>query len=217
MKGSPTLGLAANTNNQILTLRGVIAPDGSLHVDPLFRGPGSPAPSAADSRYQVVLLDAAGRQLASQPLALTTIAIEQIESGELGSGFRVSLPQVEGLASLQIYEDGELVFERHRTGEAPALGAKARSEGAGGEVQMSWSAGETDRELAYRLLFSPDGGANWQVLASKTAQPSVVVPPALLEGADHPLLQVQVSDGVQIAVTTISITELANSEPDSTR
>lgn len=97
------------------------------------------------------------------------------------------------------------------------MGAITRSEGAGGEAQLSWSAGETAGDLAYRLLFSPDGGLTWQVLAANTAQPGVMVPPALLEGAERPLLQVQASDGVQTAVTTLALAELTKDEPGSLR
>jgi hypothetical protein len=55
-------------------------------------------------------------------------------------------------------------------------------------------------------MYSPDGGASWQVLAVNAAQPGVTLPAELLRDASHPLLLVQASDGVQ---TTERLYDLA--------
>lgn len=64
-------------------------------------------------------------------------------------------------------------------------------------MDLSWSVGAGANDLSYRVLYSPDGGVSWQVLAVNTAQPSLTVPAELLQDAASPLLLVQASDGVQ--------------------
>jgi hypothetical protein len=197
VRGESASDLAAYPSSQALTLSGMIAADGSLQVGPLFPGRGAPSSGNRDTHYRAVLLDAAGAVLASVPLELTQLAIDRFDSGEMASGFRAALPLVEGLAILQIYQDDVLVFERRASAAALDLSALTRSEGAFGAMDLSWSLGAGANDLAYRVLYSPDGGVRWQVLAVNTAQPSLTVPAELLQDAANPLLLVQASDGVQ--------------------
>jgi hypothetical protein len=199
VRGGGETNLEARFGSRSLLLSGFIAADGSLQVGALFPSRRTPTPARSDSRYQAVLLDASGRVLASTPLELTELAIDRLDSGEMASGFRAALPRVEGLDRLQIFADGALVFERSTSGVAPDLGALERSQNAQGAMQLSWSPSEGMGQLAYRVLYSSDGGVSWQVLAVNSPQPSLTVPAELLQAASHPLLLVQASDGVQTA------------------
>jgi len=115
----------------------------------------------------------------------------------MGAGLRASRPRVQGLTRGQIHKDGALGVERGGTRAAPALGPLARIDNAQGEALLSWSASEGAGELFYRVLYSADGGATWQLLAANTAQPNLAVPAELLQGAHRPVLLVQASNGVQ--------------------
>jgi hypothetical protein len=185
-----------------LSLNGIIAPNGSLEIEPLFLTAGQYVPSEEDSPYHAVLLDEAGRQLASHPLALTQIAFEEMEDDYIGYGFRESLPLVEGLSGLQIFKEGLLVFERYRRFSAPTQEGISQEQDSDGDLRLAWMNGNGPfaagaSSLAYRVLFSPDGGVSWNVLAANTNQPSLVVPAQLFKNATRPELRIQVSDGVQ--------------------
>jgi hypothetical protein len=187
---------AAASPSRSLVLSGIIAPDGSLQVSPLFPGSRAPDSTVPESPYQAVLLDASGEELGRYPLPLTEVAFEQPGSGEMGLGFYTHLPTLEGLAKIQIFTNNTLVFERASAGGLLSLGKLTRSPSVGGAQRLALNAPE-GVGLTYRLLFSPDGGITWQVLALDTPQPMAELPPTLLEGAPHPVLRLQVSDGVQ--------------------
>jgi hypothetical protein len=70
---------------------------------------------------------------------------------------------------------------------------------------VGWLASAGDATLHYRVRFSPDGGATWTVLALDTTLAHVDVAAGLLAGADKPVLEVQASDGVRVAVQTIAL------------
>jgi hypothetical protein len=192
----------AGSTGTTLSLNGIIAPNGSLEIEPLFPSARLHVPTEKDSPYHAVLLDEAGRQLASQPLALTQVAFEEMGDDYIGYGFRESLPLVEGLSGLQIFKDGELVFERYGTHTTPTLEGLSQEQGSDGDLRLAWSNGDGPFDakassLAYRVLFSPDGGVTWNVLAANTNQPSLSVPAKMLKYATRPELLILVSDGVQ--------------------
>jgi hypothetical protein len=196
---APQISALAAAAGQSLILSGVIAPDGSLQVDPMFRSNGPPSAPEGTSSYQVVMLDAGRRRLATVQLPLHEVAFEQYETGQMGSGFHVNLPMPDGLAAIQILADGELIFERRTQGAAPLLGSLTRSNGAQGSTQVSWSSAgaSSTSPWMYRVLYSGDGGGTWHLLSANTNQPDQLVPAILLEDARNPLLLVQASDGVQ--------------------
>lgn len=197
-KGGSVTRAALYSSNQSFSLSGFVAADGSLHVEPLFIAPRPPDRPGSTGEYAVVLLDASGRVLLAQPLALTQIAVEYSDSGEMIAGFNVALPYVEGVAGIQVLKEGLPVFERRAASSAPLLGSLGRAESTDGESQFSWVSRETGSNLSYRVLYSPDGGASWQVLAANTTRPELDVSESLLQGAAQPQLWVQVSDGVRI-------------------
>jgi hypothetical protein len=191
-----------------LHLNGIITPDGRISVEPVFSGPGTPGrltgSQPEDSGYQVVLLDGAGQALAVHALELTPIAFEEISEDYIGYGFRARLPHPPELAVLQIHKDGQLVFERQGRGTAPALDRRLSVARAQDDLNLTWGVhnevfGEETSALAYRVLFSPDGGASWLVLAANTTQPRLAIPGDLLQGATQPRLRVLASDGVLTA------------------
>lgn len=181
-----------------LTISGTLAADGSLQVSPLFLKPGPPDRVDDSGEYSLALLDASGRQLSVQPIAFTQIAIDRITDGEMTAGFHINVPFVEGVAGVRIMKDGQTVFERFSTSGAPRLGDLTPTGWAGNALRLSWAADDESSELTYRVLFSPDGGMNWQMLATNTKQPDLSVPVDLVASAAQPRLLVQVSDGIQI-------------------
>jgi hypothetical protein len=62
---------------------------------------------------------------------------------------------------------------------------------------IKWTGHDPENNLlVYTLRFSPDGGLNWQVLASGTPDSSVSMPTSGLPGSTNCLIEVIVSDGI---------------------
>jgi hypothetical protein len=91
-----------------------------------------------------------------------------------------------------------MLYERFASGAAPVLNATSTAQSASAAgITAAWQLAAGPTGTHYRVRFSPDGGANWHVLALDTDAAQVAVPAHLLTGATQPLLEVQASDGVR--------------------
>lgn len=190
---------------QSLLLSGFIQADGSVQLDPVFPGLAAPAPKTMVGEYTVVLLDGAGRELERRYIAGQTVIVDRTDGAETLTALRAAVPLVDGLAALQIWAEGRLIFERRATSPAPKLAEVSALRQPDGSGRYAWVPASSLAQLIYRTFFSPDGGATWTVLALDTKDPLAEVPAELLQSATHPMLRVQVSDGLQ---TTEKIYEL---------
>ena len=208
---SQTQGQAqANGAGPSLTVSGNVQPDGSLDLDPLFSEPAVAGDENEDGRYSVRLLDRAGELLAASRFEPRQVALDGTDDGQMILGFRLSVPLVDA-ALIQIYEGEMLVFERRAAGSAPALDGDVVASAAPGGASLSWSLAGESPGVSYRVLFSPDGGASFVVLAANSPHPDVEVPAALLTGARQPQLWVQASDGVATTQRIFNVPARLNS------
>lgn len=182
-----------------LLLSGFIQADGSAYFDPVFPGLAAPDPETMTGEYTVVLLDSAGRELERRHIAGQTVIVDRTDGAETLTALRTAVPLVDGLATLQIWAEERLIFERRASGPAPALAELTALGQQDGDAQYVWASASSPATLIYRTLFSPNGGATWTVLSTETVDAVATIPTELLQSATRPLLRVQVSDGLQTA------------------
>lgn len=182
-------------------LSGFLDDQGHAQVGPLYRQTAPVPLEPAAGTHRVELLDASGKVLAARAFNLTSIAFDTSNSGGEGQGFSVFMPAMTGVEALRIYAGNQLLFERSVTGPAPAFDT-ARSAGSG---SVEWTLRAGSASAVYRLRFSPDGGATWQVLALEYKGNTFTVPASLLTNATQPLVEVQAVDGVRTDTRLISL------------
>jgi hypothetical protein len=184
-------------------LSGSVDDQGQAHVSPLYRQTAPVPEEPAAGTHRVELLDASGTVLATRAFNLTSIVFDTPNSGGEGQGFNIFMPAITGVEAIRIYAGDQLLFERSVTGPAPAIDTARRGSGA----SVEWTLRAGSPAVAYRLRFSPDGGAGatWQVLALEYAGNTFTVPASLLANAAQPLVEVQALDGVRMDTRLIAL------------
>jgi len=166
-----------------------------------------PKPAEPNGSYRVELLDGQGQVLVTQafnPILIASDSKRTQADRHYGQGFRVALPNVEGVVTIRIYEGEQLVFERSANGAAPQVKLiESTFAGDGADVRWQLTAGAADTR--YHVRFSPDGGETWTVLALNSATPRLSVPARLLAEATHPIVEVQATDGVRLTTLTLAL------------
>lgn len=177
----------------------------TLSLDPLLpiMEPQTPAPPAPGS-YTFVLLDDASNVLESIPFGPDLPVVEEDESTNLVfENFVFAIPQVSGVASISIYNQGILLTNRAAPPHAPTVQFLAPLPGSvfsGGPVSLSWSAADLDgNPLTYWLKFSGDGGVDWTTLAFDLTTPEFTIDAGTLPGTTNGYFQVTASDGFDYA------------------
>ena len=141
---------------------GVIQDDGSIVLMPLTRKPVPPTmvSTASTGRYILRLVDIGGAILREVPFDPT----EASDSGR--NHVKLIVPYVEGVARLEILDNGQLVAETSASPNPPQVRIL---EPNGGEILPSgvhtvrWEAFDPDGDLlTFLLQFTPDGGKSWQ-------------------------------------------------------
>jgi|GEM_PF-1601440 len=182
-------------------LSGSLDDQGQAHVSPLYRQTAPIPPEPTAGTHRVELLDANGKVLAIRSFNLTSIAFDTSSSGGEGQGFSVFMPAVTGVEAIRIYTGDRLLFERSATGPSPVFDTARRTSGA----SVEWTLRAGSPSVVYRIRFSPDGGATWQVLALEYAGTTYNVPAALLANATQPLVEIQAMDGVRTDTRLIAL------------
>jgi hypothetical protein len=159
-----------------------------------------PDSSTLDTGFEVALLDAGGRTLASQPIDQTTINHDTVNT----IPFLTGLPLEPGTARLAIRRGGETLAERVFSPNIPSVDLLTPN---GGEAftspfEIRWQASDADGDaLTYTLQYSPDGGESWQALAiGLTDDVYQVLSPYNLTGSEQAKIRVLASDGANTAV-----------------
>lgn len=170
----------------------------------------------ADSGHRFSLEDADGRPLHQQPVISGWLAGSTRGGREAPISsllLRDLLPAPPGLRWIRLRRGETVVAERELSPSAPAVAWS--SPRAGDSVErgdvLRWRASDADGDpLLHTVLWSPDDGESWTVLALERSAASLEVDDAVvaeLRGARGPgLLRVVTTDGVRSALATLRVT-----------
>ena len=178
-----------------------------IEVRSLVRIETGPTPIGASIPGTFVdMLDGNGRVLqraALRHMSLLACACGEGCSGSCSGGegdvprsglVQAMLPDVEGSTVLRVIRDGEEIWSRQATSEAPSID-NVRAEIEDCSLRVSWQSSASDAYPIERFVrWSADDGHHWHGLAVKLDKDEAVVPThGLTSGAV--LIQVTVSDG----------------------
>ena len=151
------------------------------------------APDPGD--WNIVLVGASNNDLASYPFAP-----DELTDHENASRMAVIaevVPWTDGTARVEIRYQGNVVASRTASSSAPGVTLDSPTEGTiqPGAFQVSWTGSDPDGDpLTYSLLYSNNGGAVWQTLATNLTAASILLNTDQLPGGAG-LLRVVASDG----------------------
>jgi hypothetical protein len=110
------------------------------------------------------------------------------------------MPFVEGTTSVALLHKGNLLDERAVSNNVPQVTITSPAqvvEWKSGEQTLSWTGSDADGDsLVYAVLYSYDGGINWQMLQEGLTQSSFTVDVDALAGSSDARFRVIASDGI---------------------
>ena len=198
----PALAPQPNTSIACLLFSGEIeTTTDTINLDPVLPiirpelpTPPDPGPST------LLLLDGSSNVLASVPFAPTIPSIEANESSNLlYMYFAFEIPQVTGVAAVEVLDQSTVITNRQVASQAPSVQFTSPNPGAAltnDPVNVTWSAFDPDGQpLIYWLQYSADGGADWETLALGLTNTQFTVAAESLQGTTNGYFQVTASDG----------------------
>jgi hypothetical protein len=189
---------------------------------------GVPAPSSersaarlatmaevSDGRMALVVVDAAGAELARHPIANLSPPHEE---EEIGSAFTIVefLPVPDGAAGVRLVLGEAAVDQRVASAGPPTVSIVEPSAGSeqAGDVTVRWEASDPDGDaLRFDLLHSTDGGRTWQTIARQVTGTSRVVPAGSLAGSGRSRIKVVAHDGFHTASAESATFTTPNTPP----
>jgi hypothetical protein len=154
-----------------------------------------PLPEPGD--WTIALVDAANNDLATHPFAPDELTDAE-ESPGVPAVIAEIVPWSPGAVKVEIRYDGEMVASRSASANPPSVNLIAPADGSDlpdGSFQVSWAGSDVDGDtLTYSLLYSNDGGLDWQTLATGVSGSGTELNTDQLPGGVG-ALRVVVSDG----------------------
>jgi hypothetical protein len=154
-----------------------------------------PLPEPGD--WEIALVGAADNVLASYPFAPDELTDAE-ESPGTPAVIAEVVPWAAGAVKVEIRYQGQVVASRSASANPPSVNLTSPADGAqlaDGPFQVSWTGSDPDGDpLTYSLLYSNDGGQNWQTLATNLTTTGLELNTSQLPGGSG-LLRVVASDG----------------------
>lgn len=148
--------------------------------------------------HTVELLDASDRVIAAYPFELVRADTDRLGGTPFESlGFHLTLPYIEGAASIRIRRDDTILGQLKPGGRAPSLRAGASTfSSETSSLVVNWSATDADGDETHCLVrASTDGGVTWQIVGVNLSTPSIALNPIDF-GGQSVIVEVFASDGL---------------------
>ena len=159
---------AASTSmsSGLVLVSGLIGQDDHVQIDPLFYLPDGAADTPPPGSFAVSFLDGSDTLLYSQDFAVSfelpaTAPITQ-------SAFAFALPYFPGTEKVVISKDGAPIGSLQTSAHSPQVQVTYPDggENLSGEQTITWTVTDLDADpLTYAVLYSANGGTDWETLA----------------------------------------------------
>jgi hypothetical protein len=161
----------------------------------IHQGNTLPLPEPGD--WTIALVGASNNDLATYPFAPDELSDAEESPGKPAVIAEV-VPWTPGTAKVEIRHQGQVVASRSASANPPSVNLSSPADGStlpAGPFQVAWAGSDPDgNPLTYSLLYSNDGGASWQTLATNLTSTSLTLNTDQLPGGSG-LLRVVASDG----------------------
>ncbi|SNS55250.1 Protein of unknown function [Micrococcales bacterium KH10] len=118
------------------------------------------------------------------------------------------------LSRVEIRENGVAIGTLESTDHSPTTSVTPPVDGNAENVLVEWQSDDLDDDsLSHTLLYSPDGGSTWQIVASDLTNSSTGIKRSALPASDNAVLKVIVSDGLRSSSAQTDPFSLPNLAP----
>ena len=200
---TPLWGMMAADVEKTLLIRGYVCQNGTVELEPLYVLQDVPESSPEPGNCSIRLVDNNGTILSETPFAISyELVIDPVGTFETDvAPFAFSLPWQENTSNIQILLNGSTAYERPVTSNIPSVQVTYPDGGenliAGENCTISWNASDLDGDdLLYTVLYSADGGVNWNPLIIDLNETSYVWDTSHLQKGTDYLLRLIATDGV---------------------
>jgi len=211
--------LGAQTGGTLLYVSGLIHPDGTGELFPAVELPvgASATPSDPKGTHRISFVSAQGQVLGFL-LFTPSALVPETEGGQGAAVFDLTVDMLDGTARLALEEVATAAVLDSLTFSANAPSVQVQFPNGGetlaGAQTFSWQASDLDGDaLTFTVLYSADGGATWEVLATGTTHTSLQVDTDGIPGSGSALLRVLASDGLRTGSDTSDSTFVVPNKP----
>lgn len=194
MAAGRAVALAEAAGGERLVAVGTVSARGDLtHLDLQRTARPAPAGASPAGEYALELRGASGEVLAAR--AFSVRATESSSSG----AFAEVVPFDPATSRVVVRRGARILASVRVSPGAPTVQvlSPARGETVSGAHEVRWSASDPDGDrLSYDVLYSPDGGARWRLLARGLSTTSYLWDASAAPGSSAGVLRVIARDGV---------------------
>ncbi len=188
----------ATVQPTLLHISGLVFPDGTGTLDPLYTQPGTPSEDPGAGGYAIELRDTLGKAVGRITFGATFAQMcEEDGIPQVAFDFLVTPPR--SFHSVALLYKEKVLDQATASLNKPNVSLLAPNGGESwkGVQTVQWKGTDGDRgaTLLYSLLHSPDGGANWVPVARNVKGTSLAVDFDTLPGGGKCKMRVMASDG----------------------
>jgi hypothetical protein len=199
--------LVQKDDPQVLLVDGMIFKNGTVQLGTWYCLSEGESDDVTPGEYSVRLLDA-DRQVLGEVQFDAPFYVMANSGGVIETdvaGFAFTIPFYERTSTIQILRSGEVIAQKVVTPNPPSVRILYPN---GGEIlggcgiqTISWKASDPDGDrLTYSVMYSKDGGSNWEPLAVDLKAQSFTWNTNSLPTGSNYLIRVIASDGVNTAM-----------------
>jgi hypothetical protein len=201
----------ASPPRQKLIVRGSIAKSGDVVFRPFRIATTAFAGESAEStEYRIELQDAAGKELASQPVSISR------RDGSSLKYFSAYIPWHPETKKIVMKDKNKILSEREVSSHKPSLRILSPKGGEiwGPKATITWKATDEDGDnLTFTVLYNTGQDNKWIPLAAGLKKQTVTINTGLVPGSKKARIRVQVTDGVNTTEADSSGTFVVPEKP----
>lgn len=175
--------------------------DGSGKIGPMMVQPGWPSDGLQPGDYALECRDAKGILLSRLVFDVQFVSSEGTPVSSVYMQLR--LPVMEGVARIDLMRGPHRLDSRIVSASTPLVTVLSPNGGehwGNSRETVSWRATDADGDaLVAQVLYSPQDGRHWRVIARDVQQSSTTIDPSVLSGGNGARVRVVITDGFNTA------------------
>jgi len=181
----------------------------------------------AEGGYAIELRNANNEVLASRTFSISFESEYSAHDGHDEPGHPEDLtqadvsfimPWIAGTTSVALVHNGQTLDSRSISANAPTVSvtnpAAATEWPTGSQQTLTWQGSDADSDaLSYTVLFSKDGGTNWEVMATELTDAAMEIDVDAMAGTTNGIFRIIATDGINIGQGDSAAVTIPNKAP----